>query len=160
MYDAIVPGTFDPVTNGHIEIIERAARMFGSVFVAVADNLEKTPWFSTGERLEMLRQACGELPNVAVGAFNGLLVNYAAGLGVRAIVRGLRAVSDFEYELQMAHANRRLCPTVETVFVMTTTEYSFLSSSIVKQISRLGGSVEGLVPDIVREKLLEKAAIE
>jgi pantetheine-phosphate adenylyltransferase len=156
MYDAIVPGSFDPPTCGHIDIIERAARLFRRVNVAVAANGAKAPLFSEAERVEMLREACAHLPHVAVGPFDGLLVAYAHANGALAIVRGLRAVSDFEYELQMAHTNRCLSGSIETVFVPTKTEYSFLSSSIVKEIARLGGSVEGLVPDGVRRRLNER----
>lgn len=155
-FDAIVPGSFDPVTNGHVDIIERAARLFARVHVAVAENRAKSPTFSCEERLIMLREACAHLPNVTVGSFEGLLVEYAKKAGAVAIVRGLRAVSDFEYELQMAHTNRCLGREVETVFIPTTTEYSFLSSSIVKEIARLGGSVKGLVPEGVERFLRER----
>lgn len=153
---AVVPGSFDPVTNGHVDIIERASKLFGRVHVAVAANSAKAPTFTRDERVEMLSEACAHLSNVSVGWFDGLLVEYAATIQAAAIVRGLRVVSDFEYELQMAHTNRCLAPEVETVFVPTKTEYSFLSSSIVKEIARLGGSVEGLVPDGVRRRLTEK----
>jgi pantetheine-phosphate adenylyltransferase len=153
---AIVPGSFDPVTNGHVDIIERASKLFRDVHIAVAANSAKTPTFSREERIAMLSEACGHLPNVTIGSFDGLLAEYAQRVGARTIVRGLRAVSDFEYELQMAHTNRCLAPEVETVFVPTRTDYSFLSSSIVKEIARLGGSVEGLVPDGVRQRLREK----
>jgi pantetheine-phosphate adenylyltransferase len=152
-YDAIVPGSFDPVTNGHIDIIARAATMFDRVNVAVACNSSKKPMFGDEERIVMLREACAPFANVTVSAFRGLLVEYAVRHKARVIVRGLRAVSDFEYELQMAHTNRRLSQDVETVFVMASTDYSFLSSSIVKEIARLGGSVEGLVPDCVKRRL-------
>lgn len=153
---ALVPGSFDPVTNGHLDIIERAARLFESVVVAVAVNSAKEPMFSEEERVHMLEESCAHLRNVRISRFSGLLATYAREMRATAVVRGLRAVSDFEYELQMAHTNRRLCPEVETVFVMTSTEYSFLSSSIVKEIARLGGSVEGLVPESVRERLRTK----
>ena len=153
---AIVPGSFDPVTCGHLDIIERASRLFDRVTVAVAVNRRKSPLFSDDERVQMLTEACAHLSNVGVTRFSGLLATYAQSVGATAVVRGLRAVSDFEYELQMAHTNRRLCPDVETVFVMTTTEYSFLSSSIVKEIARFGGSVEGLVPESVRQRLRDK----
>lgn len=156
MPDAIVPGSFDPVTNGHLDIIERAAALFGSVTVAVVINSSKQPMFSVDERMEMLKEVCGHLKNVTVGSFDGLLVEYAHKRSATVIVKGLRAVSDFEYELQMALMNRHQCPTVETVFMMTASEYSYLSSSIVKEIARLGGSVEGLVPDSVRQRLRGK----
>jgi pantetheine-phosphate adenylyltransferase len=153
---AVVPGSFDPVTNGHIDIIECSSRLFAHVQVAVAANSAKRPTFTREERVAMLTEACAHLPNVTVGWFDGLLVEYAGAIEAGTIVRGLRAVSDFEYELQMAHTNRCLAPEVETVFVPTRTDFSFLSSSIVKEIARLGGSVEGLVPDGVRQRLREK----
>lgn len=152
----IVPGSFDPITNGHLDIIERAARLFEYVLVTVAKNSSKAPMFSLEERMEMVREACAHLPNVSVETFDGLLVEYAHQRGARVLVRGLRAVSDFEYEMQMAHMNRRLYPEIETVFMMTATKHSYLSSRIVKEIARLGGSVEGLVPDSVKQRLREK----
>lgn len=156
MPSAIVPGSFDPVTNGHLDIIERAAALFQRVTVAVAVNSAKTPLFTLGERMEMLHQETRNLKNVEVGSFTGLLVNYALERGATVIVKGLRAVSDFEYELQMALMNRKQRPEVETVFMMTGAEYSYLSSSIVKEIARLGGSIEGLVPENVGERLRGK----
>lgn len=157
-FDAIVPGTFDPVTNGHLDIIERAARLFPRVHVAVAADSSKQPLFTCEERVAMLRETCKHLKNVSVGMFKGLLVEYAEKAGAVVIVRGLRVVTDFEYELQMAHTNRCLSGRIETVFIPTKTEYSFLSSSIVKEIARLGGSVEGLVPEGVRQLLRAKFA--
>ncbi len=156
MARALVPGSFDPVTNGHLDIIERAAAMFEGVIVAVARNPAKTPLFSVEERLEMLWEVCAPLPNVRVDAFEGLLIQYALEQDATVIVKGLRAVSDFEYELQMALMNRRLSSAVETVFMMTGAEYSYLSSSIVKEIARLGGSVKGLVPDSVGQRLRQR----
>lgn len=156
MARALVPGSFDPVTNGHLDIIIRSAAMFESVLVAVARNASKTPLFTMEERLEMLVELCAPYPNVAVDAFEGLLVNYALERDATVIVKGLRAVSDFEYELQMALMNRRLSSAVETMFLMTGAEYSYLSSSIVKEIARLGGSVEGLVPNRVGQRLQQK----
>lgn len=153
MTTAIVPGSFDPITNGHLDIIERATRLFDRIIVAVAVNPSKSPLFTIPERMEMVREVCAHLPNVAVDTFDGLLVDYAARQGARAIIRGLRAISDFEYELQMALTNRRLGPGIETVFMMPGSEYVYLSSSIVKDIARLGGSVEGLVPNSVRQRL-------
>jgi pantetheine-phosphate adenylyltransferase, bacterial len=144
------------VTNGHLDIIQRASELFSHVTVAVARNSAKTSLFSIEERVELLREVCGHLKNVSIGTFEGLLVEYAATVGAKAIVRGLRAVSDFEYELQMALMNNRLRPDIETTFMMTGAEYSYLSSSIVKEIARLGGNVEGLVPDIVRQRLQDK----
>ena len=156
MAKAIVPGSFDPVTNGHLDIIERAAALFEKVTVAVAINSGKSPLFSMEERMEMVREEIRHLPNVEVDRFRGLLVDYAESRGASVIVKGLRAVMDFEYELQMALMNRRQRPEVETVFMMTGTEYSYLSSSIVKEIARLGGSVEGLVPENVGKRLRAK----
>ena len=154
-----MPGSFDPVTNGHVDIIARAAGMFDAVLVAVARNRSKTSLFTMEERLEMLQEACAPYPNVSIDAFEGLLVEYAVRQEATVVVKGLRAVSDFEYELQMALMNRRLNPAVETVFLMTGAEYSYLSSSIVKEIARLGGSVEGLVPDHVGQRLRKKISI-
>jgi pantetheine-phosphate adenylyltransferase len=156
MTTAIVPGSFDPVTCGHLDIIERAAGLFDHVIVAVAVNSSKTPLFTMPERVEMLAEACTRLANVSVDSFEGLLVDFAAKNNARVIVRGLRAVTDFEYELQIALVNRRLGPAIETVFMMPDAEFSSLSSSIVKEIARLGGSVEGLVPESVRTRLAGK----
>ncbi len=158
MTRALVPGSFDPVTNGHLDIIGRAAAMFDTVTVMVARNSVKTPLFPLDERTKMLDEACAPWPNVTVDTFEGLLVEAALARGANVIVKGLRAVSDFEYELQMALMNRRLCGEVETVFLMTGAEYSYLSSSIVKEIARLGGSVEGLVPTRVEQRLRQKVA--
>ncbi len=147
---AIYPGSFDPVTSGHFDIITRAAGMMESVVVLVAANSSKQPLFTADERLDMLHQACGYLPNVQVEKLSDeLLVSYAMRIGAQVIVKGLRAVSDFEYEFQMALLNRHLQPNVETVFLMTSAEHSYLSSSIVKEIGRLGGDVTGLVPPAV-----------
>ncbi len=159
MPNAIVPGSFDPPTNGHLDIIERAALLFANVTVAVAVNSSKEPMFTLDERVAMLQEVCAHLPNVTIGSFTGLLVEYARQRGASVIAKGLRAVSDFEYELQMALMNRRQSPDVETVFMMTGSEYSYLSSSIVKEIARLGGSVEGLVPNSVKQHLREKARL-
>ena len=155
---ALVPGSFDPVTNGHLDIIQRAAAMFDNVLVAVAKNNSKAPLFTLEERVEILTEVCNDFPNVRIDSFEGLLVNYAAENEATVIVKGLRAVSDFEYELQMALMNRRLKQNVETVFLMTGAEHSYLSSSIVKEIARLGGSVEGLVPQSVERRLQSKLA--
>jgi len=157
---AVVPGSFDPVTFGHLDIIERSSRLFDRVVVAVAVNAAKEPLFSMEERVEMLREVCGCWGNVTIDAFEGLLVEYMRSRSVSVIVRGLRVVSDFEYELQMAHLNRQLWSAVETVFVPTTAEHSYLSSSIVKEIARLGGSVEGLVPNSVRERLQARVGFQ
>ncbi|CEK14667.1 Phosphopantetheine adenylyltransferase [Chthonomonas calidirosea] len=157
---ALVPGSFDPVTNGHLDIIQRAVELFDEVRVVVARNSSKTPLFTVEERLEMLREVCAPLARVSVDSFEGLLVNYALECGATVIVKGLRFVSDFEYELQMALMNRRLNSAIETVFLPTSAPYSDLSSSIVKEIARLGGSVEGLVPEIVQQRLREKYTIQ
>jgi len=155
---AIYPGSFDPVTNGHLDVIQRAAILFDEVIVAVSTNIGKSPMFTTEERIEMLREACRHLPNVTVDHFDGLLVRYAAGRNANVIVKGLRALSDFEFEFEMALMNRRLNEGIETVFMMTNAEYSYLSSSIVKEIVSFGGSVEGLVPKIAEEYLKRKVS--
>lgn len=153
---ALVPGSFDPVTHGHMDIVKRAAGIFAAVRVVVARNSSKTPLFTVEERLEMLRELCAPFENVTVDAFEGLLVHYAEAQGAKVIVKGLRFVSDFEYELQMALMNLRQNSEIQTVFLPTGAEYSDLSSSIVKEIARLGGAVEGLVPNIVQERLNAK----
>ncbi len=153
---AVYPGSFDPVTNGHLDIIERSSSIFDEVVVAVLINIEKEPLFTVEERVEMLRQSTGQWKNVSVDTFGGLLVDYAIRRGAKVIVRGIRAVSDYEYEFQMALMNRRLEPRLETVFMMPAETYSYLSSRLVKEIYRLGGSVKGLVPDLVEEKLKAK----
>jgi len=153
---AIYPGSFDPATNGHLDIIERAASLFDEVIVAATVNIGKDPMFTIEERLEMLREACRHLPNVTVDSFDGLLVRYATSHNANIIVKGLRALSDFEFEFEMALMNRRLDGGIETVFMMTNAEYSYLSSSIVKEVAGFGGSVQGLVPKIVDEYLKRK----
>ncbi len=150
---AVYPGTFDPVTNGHIDLIQRGAALFDHLHVAILSNAEKTPLFSLEERVDMLEQAVGSYRNVSVTTFEGLLVDYVEKLGASVIVRGIRAVSDYEYELQMAMMNRRLSSRVETVFLMPAEAYSYLSSRLVKEISQLGGSVRGLVPPGVERRL-------
>ena len=156
MIKCVYPGSFDPITAGHLDIIERAAKVFGEVTVAVGMNLGKTPLFTAEERMEMIREACSHLPNVKVSSYTGLTVVFAASQDAQVIVRGLRALSDFDYEFEMALTNRRLDDTIETVFLMTNAEYSFLSSSLVKEVTSLGGSVEGLAPKIVEEYLSRK----
>jgi len=150
---AVYPGTFDPVTNGHLDLIRRCAALFDDVFVAILSNTEKTPFFSLEERVEMLESVVDGMRNVSVTTFDGLLVDYAERIHASVIVRGIRAISDYEYELQMALMNRRLSSTVETVFLMPAETYSYLSSHLVKEISGLGGSVHGLVPAIVERRL-------
>ncbi|HET9533640.1 MAG TPA: pantetheine-phosphate adenylyltransferase [Blastocatellia bacterium] len=149
---AIYPGTFDPITNGHLDIIERSARLFDEIIVAVLINLDKNPMFSTEERVEMIR-AVTPWPNVRVGTFEGLLVHYAIEQDAQAIVRGIRAVSDYEYELQMALMNRRLEPSVETVFLMAGEAYSYISSRLIKEVFKLGGPIAGLVPELVEQRM-------
>ncbi len=155
---AIYPGSFDPVTSGHMDIIERASDLFDLVVVAVAPNPLKQPLFSVEERVEMLKVVCAPFQGVEVDSFQGLLVDYCRSKGATVILKGLRAVSDFEFELQMAQMNRRLAPEIHTLFLMTTTEQSYLSSSIVKEIARLGGSIEGLVPPPVERYLRDRLA--
>ncbi len=150
---AVYPGTFDPVTNGHIDLIQRGAALFDHLYVAILSNAEKTPLFSVKERVEMLEEAVKRYRKVSVTTFEGLLVDYAEKIGASVIVRGIRAVSDYEYELQMAMMNRRLSSRVETVFLMPAETYSYLSSRLVKEISQLGGSVRGLVPRDVERRL-------
>ena len=154
---ALCPGTFDPVTNGHLDIIERAGRHFDSVVVGVLDNPAKQPLFSVEERVQMLKDTTGQLPNVMVTAFSGLLVESARTLGADVVVKGLRAVTDFEYEIQMAQMNHALSG-VETLFMTTSPSWSFLSSSLVKEVARYGGDVGGLVPPVVSERLRERFA--
>ena len=155
MRRAVCPGSFDPVTHGHLDIIGRAARLFDEVVVAVGVNPSKSRLFSPDERLDMLRRACGEWGNVRVEGFTGLLTDFCSAEGVDAIVKGLRAVSDFDYELQMAQMNSSLAE-IETVFVPTSPEWSFLASSLVKEVAMFGGDVSGLVPDFVRERLVAR----
>lgn len=156
---ALCPGTFDPVTNGHLDIIGRASARFDAVVVAVLENPSKQPLFAVEERVAMLKEATTGLGNVEVDAFSGLLVDYAKGRGTQAIVKGLRAVSDFEFEIQMAQMNRRLGG-LETFFMPTDPTWSFLSSSLVKEVARYGGDVTGLVPDVVARRLAEAIGAE
>lgn len=153
---AVVPGSFDPITNGHIDIIVRSSKIFEEVFVVVLDNSLKNPFFTVEERIELVRKSTSHLPNVKVDSFNGLLVEYAKNVKASAIVRGLRAVTDFEYEMQITSMNRVLDETIETFFMMTQTKYSFLSSSIVKEVARHHGNVSDLVPTCVEAALVEK----
>jgi pantetheine-phosphate adenylyltransferase len=153
---AVYPGSFDPVTNGHFDIVERGLSLFDEVIVAVAINGAKTPLFTIEERLSMLRESFQGMPGVKVDSFEGLLVNYAEKKKADAILRGLRAVSDFEHEFQMALMNRRLKKEVQTVFLMTGLRWIFISSSIVKEAAQFGGDIRGMVPDVVYEKLKEK----
>jgi pantetheine-phosphate adenylyltransferase len=153
---AIYPGSFDPLTNGHVDIIHRGSRLFERIVIAVLINLEKAPLFTVPERVDIARMAFKDMPNVEVDTFDGLLVDYARKKKASVIVRGLRAVSDFEYEMQMALMNRRLNGEVETVFMMPAEPYTYVSSRLVKEVVALGGSVHGLVPDSVEARLREK----
>ncbi|MFQ5926770.1 MAG: pantetheine-phosphate adenylyltransferase [Terriglobia bacterium] len=153
---AIYPGSFDPVTNGHLDLIERASKLFDRLIVALLRNPDKDALFSLRERTEMLMPAVAHLANVEVDTFDGLLVDYARRKGARVILRGIRAVSDYEYELQMALMNRQLEPELETVFMLPAEAYSYLSSRLVKEVARLGGSVKGLVPPVVEERIRAK----
>lgn len=150
---AVYPGSFDPVTNGHLDVIRRAAGIFDKVIVGVGRNVGKAPLFTTEERVTLIQVAVSELQNVEVASFDGMLVAFAKQHGASVLVKGLRAISDFEYEFQMALANRHLDPTVETMFLMTSAEYQFLSSSIVKEMVRVGGDCSPLVPSVVMDAL-------
>lgn len=156
---AIYPGTFDPITNGHLDLIERALRIFDEVIIAVAPSHKKKPLFSIKDRLKMIKLAVKKFKGAKAEAFNGLLVEYVKKKKGNVILRGLRAISDFEYELQMAHMNRRLDTNIETVFMMPNEDYSFLTSSIIKEIALFGGSLKGLVPKDVENALKKKFEI-
>ena len=153
---AVYPGSFDPLTNGHVDIIERGARLFDRIVVAILRNAEKRPLFTVDERLAMIRETFQDRPNVEGDAFDGLLVDYVASREATVIVRGLRAVSDFEYEMQMALMNRHLNPAVETAFMMPAEQYTYVSSRLVKEVASLGGSVTGLVPINVEGRLADR----
>ena len=155
---ALFPGSFDPLTNGHVDIVLRCAHLFERVLIAVLVNPEKRPLFTPEERVDIIRQVFREYPNVEVDTFGGLLVDYARSRRASAIVRGLRAVSDFEYEFQMALMNRHLEPTLETVFMMPAEQYTYLSSRLIKEVFGLGGDVRGLVPPVVEEWMRRKHA--
>lgn len=157
---AVYPGSFDPVTNGHLDIIERAAKTFDQLVVAVGRNSTKSSIFTPDERVTILQECVAPWPNVRVTSFDGLLVNFVREQGVRVVVRGLRAVSDFEFEFQIALANRQMAPDIETFFLMTSAEYLYLSSSIVKEIARLGGDISGLAPEPVQRALRVRFAGE
>lgn len=157
---AIYPGSFDPLTNGHLDLIERGSKIFEELIVAVLRNAEKDPVFTASERRQVLEEMTRPFPNVRVDVFEGLLVDYAMQKKASVVLRGIRAISDYEYELQMALMNRKLQPRLETVFMMPAEAYSYLSSRLVKEVFRLGGSVRGLVPELVEQKLREKFAGE
>lgn len=153
---AVCPGSFDPVTLGHLDIIQRGANVFDEVIVAVLHNRNKVPLFSVEERLELLKKATEHIPNVTIDSFNGLLIDYVKQKRAKAIIRGLRAVSDFEYEMQAASINKKLGPDVETFFMMTSNQYSYLSSSIVKEVAKYEADVSDIVPPVVAEALKAK----
>ena len=153
---AIYPGSFDPITNGHVDIIHRGLKVFGRIVVAVLENPKKAPLFTTKERVNMIRAIFAGKKEVEVRAFDGLLVDFARAQGTSVVIRGLRAISDFEYEFQMALMNRNLAPDIETFFMMPNVNYSFLSSNLVREVAALGGSVEGLVPGPVARRLRDK----
>ncbi|OGO78412.1 MAG: pantetheine-phosphate adenylyltransferase [Clostridiales bacterium GWB2_37_7] len=153
---AVCPGSFDPVTNGHLDIIARASKMFDKVIVAVLKNSSKNSMFALEERVEMLRINSAGLGNVEVDSFSGLLIDFMKLKDAQIIIKGLRAVSDFEYEMQMALMNRKLDSNIETVFMMTSSKYSYLSSSLVKEVARHGGCIHGLVPDLIEEELIKR----
>jgi pantetheine-phosphate adenylyltransferase len=153
---AIYPGSFDPPTNGHLDLIERGAKIFGELVVAILRNSEKSPMFSVAERAEMLRELTADLSNVRIDTFDGLMVEYAKSIEATCVLRGIRAISDYEYELQMALMNRKIEPTLETVFMMPADKYSYVSSRLVREVAQAGGPVKGLVPEVVERKLREK----
>lgn len=153
---AIYPGSFDPPTNGHLDLIERGSKIFDELVVAILRNAEKAPLFSVAERVGMLEALTSHYENVRVDTFDGLTVEYAARVGASSLLRGIRALTDYEYELQMALMNRKLRPELETVFMMPAEKYSYLSSRLVREVAQLGGSVKGLVPELVEQNLLGK----
>ena len=153
---AVYPGSFDPPTNGHLDLIERGSKIFEELVVAILRNSEKSPMFSLAERLEMLRELTADLHNVRLDTFDGLMVQFAKSIDAKCVLRGIRAISDYEYELQMALMNRRLEPSLETVFMMPADKYSYVSSRLVREVAQAGGPVKGLVPELVERKLREK----
>jgi pantetheine-phosphate adenylyltransferase len=153
---AIYPGSFDPPTNGHLDLIQRGSKIFEELVVAILRNSEKSPMFSVAERLEMLRQLTADLSNVRIDTFDGLMVEYAKSINAMCVLRGIRAISDYEYELQIALMNRKIEPTLETVFMMPADKYSYVSSRLVREVAQAGGPVKGLVPEVVEQKLREK----
>ncbi len=157
---AVYPGSFDPLTYGHLDIIQRSSQVFDKVIVSVVKNRSKKPMFSVEERMDFIKRCISDLPNVEVDHFEGLLVNFVTDKGAQVIVKGLRALSDFEYEFQMALLNRKLHPEVETMFLMTDHKYSYLSSSMVKEIAGLGGSIQDLVPEDILQDILDKFSVK
>jgi pantetheine-phosphate adenylyltransferase len=153
---AVYPGSFDPPTNGHLDLIERGSKIFEELVVAILRNSEKMPMFTVSERLEMLQDLTADLKNVRLDTFDGLMVEFAKSIDAKCVLRGIRAISDYEYELQMALMNRKLEPTLETVFMMPADKYSYVSSRLVREVAQAGGPVKGLVPKVVEQKLREK----
>lgn len=153
---AIYPGSFDPITNGHIDILKRASKLFDNVIIAVLENPSKKPFFPASERIKLIKESISELSNVQVDSFKGLTVDYAKQKNAKVLIRGLRAVSDFEYEMQMAQMNKNLYPDLETIFLVPSVENSFLSSSLVKEVSILGGDISQIVPSAVNNHLMKK----
>jgi pantetheine-phosphate adenylyltransferase len=153
---AIYPGSFDPPTNGHLDLIQRGSKIFEELIVAILRNPEKSPMFSVAERIGMLQELTADLRNVRIDTFDGLMVEYAKSIDASCVLRGIRAVSDYEYELQMALLNRKIEPTLETVFMMPADKYSYVSSRLVREVAQAGGPVRGLVPEVVEQKLREK----
>jgi len=156
---AVYPGTFDPITNGHIDIISRALRLFQNLVIAVSPNPRKAPLFTLEERINMIHEATEGMTHIHIEPFDGLLTSYVRNKGAVAIIRGIRAISDFEYEFQMALMNRKLDNKVETLFLMPSNEYTYISSSLIKEVSSLGGDISGLAPKCVEEQLLKKSGI-
>ncbi len=157
---AVCPGSFDPVTVGHLDIIKRASKMFAKVIVLVSTNVSKTPSFTTDERIDMLKTVTKSMPNIEIDCDSGLLAEYTKKVGAKAIVKGLRAMSDFEYEFQMALTNKKLNPNTETVFLITQAENMYLSSSMVKQVASMGGDISGFVPEEIKETVSSRLRIE
>ena len=155
---AIYPGSFDPPTNGHLDLIERGSKMFEELVVAVLRNSEKSPMFAVSERVDMLRELTRHLDNIQIAAFDGLMVQFAKSVGAACVLRGIRAVSDYEYELQMALMNRKIEPGLETVFMLPAEKYSYVSSRLVREVAQHGGPVKGLVPELVEQAMLAKIA--
>jgi pantetheine-phosphate adenylyltransferase len=153
---AVYPGSFDPPTNGHLDLIERGSKIFEELVVAILRNSEKTPMFTVAERLAMLRELTADLKNVRLDTFDGLMVEFAKSIDAKCVLRGIRAISDYEYELQMALMNRKLEPTLETVFMMPADKYSYVSSRLVREVAQAGGPVRGLVPEVVEQRLRAK----
>lgn len=159
MKRAVYPGSFDPMTLGHLDIIRRAAPMFDELTVAVLNNTQKTPLFSVEERVNMLKEVTKEIPNVKIDSFSGLLIDYAKSLNATIVVRGLRAITDFEYELQFAQTNRKLAPKIDTIFLFTSLEYAYLSSTTVKEVASFGGDILEFVPPAIAKEIYKKYGI-